>query len=62
MTTARSVTTGDSDIIADDVLASPYALWQSLPDAAAAVRLTRYDTWVLARHADVRTALGEPET
>lgn len=49
----------DLDPFADDVLRDPLPAHAALRDAGALVRLPRYDTFAVARYADVRALLSD---
>ncbi|MFJ4920853.1 cytochrome P450 [Streptomyces sp. NPDC088725] len=53
---------GKADLFADDVLHDPYPLYATLRETAPAVWLEQHDVWAVTRHADVKAALGDPET
>ncbi|MEW2395505.1 cytochrome P450 [Streptomyces sp. NPDC046862] len=53
--------TSGVDLFADDVLHDPYPALRELREAGPAVRLTKYDAWVLPRYEHVRAALADHE-
>jgi hypothetical protein len=52
----------DADPFAEDHLREPYSMYAELRELGPVVRLTRYDAWAMARHADVHAALLDFET
>jgi 4-methoxybenzoate monooxygenase (O-demethylating) len=49
----------DLDPYSDDFLADPYPAHESLREAGAAVRMTKYGVWALARYQEVHAALSD---
>ncbi len=54
--------THDVDLFSDEVMTHPYDAYRQLRAAGPAVRLTRHDTWALARYEQVRRALYDHDT
>lgn len=54
--------TSDLDLFTDAVLDDPYPAFTTLRNLGPAVYLPAHDAWAMARYADVRAALGDPET
>lgn len=52
----------DIDPFAESFLADPYPAHETLREAAAVVRLSRYGIWAMARHHEVQQGLSDWET
>ncbi|NMH93449.1 cytochrome P450, partial [Pseudonocardia bannensis] len=61
MTATQPVPAGDLDPFSREFLDDPYPAHAALRDAGPVVRLERYGIWASARHAQVRSALLDPE-
>ena len=56
---SSSVPRCDADPFASEVLEDPHPLHAQLREAGPAVYLSRYDTYAVARHAEVRSVLTD---
>lgn len=52
----------DIDIYSDELTLRPYEAYRRIRDAGPAVYLTKHETWVVARYAQVREVLKDTET
>jgi cytochrome P450 len=55
------IPTDDVDLFADDALAEPYEHYRRLRDLGPVVWLSAHDLYAVARYADVRSVLDNPE-
>jgi cytochrome P450 len=55
------IPTCDVDLFADEALAEPYEHYRNLRDLGPVVWLSAHDMYVVARYADVRSVLNDPE-
>ena len=58
----RAIASTDIDLFADELIADPHPTYRALREQGPAVRMSRYECWILPRYAEVFAALRDHDT